>query len=150
MNRRFDLCAENTQLPRNEEENCAKGWIRSDERFGPVLDMKVCKTLGRYSVEVEVPSLFEDQTTTWIRIVNGAEKYVRETMPIQEEERASGKPVAIARPISKPSPASNWNFIPMGQRKWIDIEVKRSKDPYFLASKCQNSLLNDFDTRISL
>ena len=51
--------------------------------------MKVCKTIGRYSVEVKVPSLFEDQTTSWIRIVNGVEKYVREAMPIQEEERAS-------------------------------------------------------------
>ena len=61
-------------LPRNEEENCAKGWIRSDERFDPVLEIKVCETFGRYCVEVKVPSLFEDQTTSWIRIVSGVEK----------------------------------------------------------------------------
>ena len=48
-------------LPReDEQEICAKGWIRSNERFGPVLEMKVRKTLGGYSVEVKVPSLFED------------------------------------------------------------------------------------------
>ena len=63
-------------------------------------------------------------------LVNGVEKYVREAMPIQEEERASEKPAAKARPILKPSSTSNWNFIPMEQRKWIDIEVKKSKDPY--------------------
>ena len=37
------FCREYT-LPRNEKENCAKGWIESDARFGPVSDMKVCKT----------------------------------------------------------------------------------------------------------
>ena len=61
-------------LPRDEEENCAKGWIGCNARFGPVLDMKICNTIGRYSVEVKVPSLFEDQTTSWIRIVSGVEK----------------------------------------------------------------------------
>ena len=54
-------------------------------------------------VEVKVPSLFEDQTTSWIKIVNGVEKYVREAMPIQEEERASVKPAEKARPTLKPS-----------------------------------------------
>ena len=34
----------------------------------------VCKKHGSYSVEVKVPSLFEDQTTSWINIVNGVEK----------------------------------------------------------------------------
>ena len=80
-------------------------------------------------VEFQVPSWFEDPTTSWIRIMNGLEKYVSEAMSIQEEERASGKPVAKAKPILKPSSTSNWNFIPMEQRKWTDIEVKRSKDP---------------------
>ena len=121
------LCREYT-LTRDEEENCAEGWIESDARFGPVSDIKVCKTHGRYSVEVKVPSLFEDQTTSWIKIVNGVEKYVREAMPIQEEEGAARKPAAKARPILKPSSTSNWNFIPIEQRKWIDKEVQRSKD----------------------
>ena len=104
------LCREYA-LPRDEEENCAKGWIEIDARFGPVLDIKVCKTIGRYSVEDKVPSLFEDQNTSWIRIVSGVEKYVRETMPIQEEERASGRPAARARPRLKPSSTSNPNNI---------------------------------------
>ena len=98
------------------KENCAKGWIESDARFDPVWDIKVCKTHGRYSVEVEDPFFFEDQTTSWIIIVNGVEKYVREAMPIQEKERASAKPAAKARPILKTSSTSNWNFIPMEQK----------------------------------
>ena len=135
------LCREYT-LPQEEKETCAKGWIESDARFGLVSDINVCKTHGRYNVEVKVASLFEDQTTSSIRIVTGVEKYVREAMPIQEEERALVKPAAKARPILKPSSTSNWNFIPMGQRNWIDIEVKRSKDPYcFQMSKFMTQLL---------
>ena len=100
------LCREYT-LPRDEKENCAKGWIESDARFGPVSRIKVCKSHGRYSVEVNVPSLFENKTTSWIRIVNGIDKFVREAMPIQEEERASEKPASKARPKLKPSSPRN-------------------------------------------
>ena len=91
---------------------------------------------------LKVPSLFEDQTTSWIRIMNGVEKCVREAMPIQEEERASGQPAAKARPILKPSSTSNRNFIPTRQKNWIDIEVQRSKDhSCFQMSKCITQLL---------
>ena len=63
-------------------------------------------------------------------------------MPTQEEEKASVEPAAKARPILKPSSTSNWNFIPMEQRKWIDIEEKRCKDPYcFQMSKIITQLL---------
>ena len=114
--------------PRDEEKSCIKGWIGSNARCGAVLDLKVCKTVGSNSVEVQVPSSFKDQTTSWIRIVNGVEKYVRESMPIQEEERASGRPAAKAKPILKPASVSNPNFIPMKDRRWIHIEVQKSKD----------------------
>ena len=56
-------------------------------------------------------------------------------MPIQEEERASVKPAAKARPTLKPAPTSKWDFIP-------DIEVQRSKDPdCFQMSKFITQLL---------
>ena len=52
-------------------------------------------------------------------------------MPIQEGEEASGRPAAKAKPILKPASTSNRNFIPMRERKWIDIEVQKSKDPFW-------------------
>ena len=53
----------------------------------------------------------------------------REIMPIQEEEeRASGRPAPKAKQILKQVSTFNPNFIPMKDRKWIDIEVQRSKD----------------------
>ena len=55
--------------------------------------------------------------------MSGIDKFVREAMPIQEEENASGKPAAKARPILKPSSTSE-------QREWIDTETHESKDPH--------------------
>ena len=69
--------------------------------------------------------------------MNGIDKFVREAMPIQEEEKASGKPAAKARPILKPSSISDVNSILIGQRKWIDIETHKFNDLYcFQVSKC--------------
>ena len=97
---------------------------------------KVCKKDGRYSIEVQVQSVFRDQTVSWIKIVNGIDKFLREVMPIQEEEKASGKPAAQARPILEPSSTSGWDFTPMEQRQWVDVEIQESKDPHcFQVSK---------------
>ena len=74
--------------------------------------------------------------------MNGIDKFVREAMPIQEEEKASAKPVAKVRPILKPSSISDVNSIPVGQGKWIDIETRESNDPYcFQVSKFITRLL---------
>ena len=80
-------------MPRDQEGTRIKGWIQSNVRFGPVSDIKVWNPNGRYSIEVQVQSLFQDQTVSWIRIVSGIDKFVRETIPIQEEEKASGNPL---------------------------------------------------------
>ena len=65
---------------------------------------KVCYHDERYSIEVQVPSLFQDNTVSWVRIVNGVDKYVTESMPTaKEEDIASVKPIAKARPRRKPT-----------------------------------------------
>ena len=87
-----------------------------------VSDIKVCNHNGRYNIEVHVQSLFQRSK----RI--GIDKFVREAMPIQEEEKASGKPAAKARPRLQPSSISGWDFTPMEHRQWIDIEIKESKE----------------------
>ena len=80
-------------MPRDQEGTRIKGRIQSNVRFGRVSDTKVCNHSGEHSVEVQVQSLFQEQTVSWIRIVNGFDKFVREAIPIQEEEKASGKPL---------------------------------------------------------
>ena len=75
--------------------------------------------------------------------MKGIDKILREAMPIQEEEKASVKPAAKARPILKPSSTSGWYSTPVEQRQWIDIEIQESKD--LILFKNQNSLLDCFD-----
>ena len=50
-----------------------------------------------------VEYLFQDRTASWVRIVHGIEKYVTESTETIEDEkhRASGRPVARARPRLK-------------------------------------------------
>ena len=94
-------------MPRDQEGTRIKGWIQSSLQFGPISDVKVCNHSGRYSIEVYVPSLFQDQTRSWIRTVNGIDKFVREAMPIQQEEEDSGKPAAKANQHENRHP-SDW------------------------------------------
>ena len=52
-----------------------------------------------------IESLFRDRTVSWVRIVNGINKYVTETsaeIPVTSvENRGTGKPVAKAKPRPK-------------------------------------------------
>ena len=99
----------------------------------------ICKTHGIFSVEVKVPSLFEDQTTSWIRIVNGlkgtSERQCRSKK--KKKKRASWEPVAMAKPTLKPSSTSNWNVVPMGLRNGSTLMWEDPRTP--IASRCQDS-----------
>ena len=101
-------CREYT-LPRSEESSRVGGWIRGNTMIGRVLDVKVCYH-GRYGVEMMIESLFRDRTVSWVRIVNGMNKYVTATseeVPVASvENRGTGKPVAKAKP--RPKPALTW------------------------------------------
>ena len=68
------VCREYT-IPRNEKGTRVRGWIRKDTRIGPVLNMKVCYPDEQYSIEVQVPSPFPDDTASWVRIVNGVDRH---------------------------------------------------------------------------
>ena len=121
------LCREYT-MRRNEKGTRERGWIRKDTRIGPVLNIKVCYRDDRYSVEFQVPSLFRDDTVSWIRSVNVVDRYVTESMStVREDDTASGKPMAKARPRQKPTVTLTSVSIPVLERKWIDI-TQRSYD----------------------
>ena len=78
---------------------------------------------------VQVPSLFDDLTASWVRIVNSVEKFVTESMPTKEEKgHGFGKPIAKARPRQKPTVTLASVSIPVHERKWLDIETQRSHD----------------------
>ena len=82
-------------MPRNEKGTRFKRMASQEYEDRPVLNMKVCYHDDRYSIEVQVPSLFQENTVSCVRIVNGVDKYVTESMPTaKEEDIASGKPIA--------------------------------------------------------
>ena len=113
------LCREYT-LPRDQEGTRIKGWIQSNVRFGQVSDIKkVCNGYGRYSIEVQVQSLLKDQTDSWIRIVNGIDKFVREPCRSKGTRKLWGNPLQ-KRPILKPSSTSGWDFFHIEQRQTMD------------------------------
>ena len=73
--------------------------------------------------------LFQDNTVSWVRIVNGVDRYVTELMPTTKEENtASGKPIAKARPRQKPTVTLTSISILVQERIWIDFETQRSND----------------------
>ena len=59
------LCREYT-MPRNDKDTRIRGWVLKITRIGPVLNIKVCYHDDRYSIEVQIPSLFQDNTVSWV------------------------------------------------------------------------------------
>ena len=114
---RWNIYAENTRcLEMRRRTRVMKGWILKNTRIGPVLNIKVCDHDDRYSIEVQIPSLFQDKTASWVRIVNGADKYVTESvLTTEEEDAASGKPIARRR--QKPTVTLTSVSIPVLERK---------------------------------
>ena len=120
---RCNIYAENTRGTR------VRGWSRKNTRIGPALDMEVCYRDDRYSIEVQIPSLFQDHTVSWVRIVNGVDKtWQNRCWPRKKKTQASGKPIAKARPRRKPTVTLTSVSIIVTERKWIDIETQRSHD----------------------
>ena len=77
-----------------------------------------------------IESLFGDKTRSWVRIVNGINKYVTEmsdeTHVESIGERSTGKLVAKARPRKTSNSPLSPVSIPYRERKWIDVEPTRN------------------------
>ena len=86
----------------------------------------VCYHQGRYGVEIMIESSFRDRTISWVRIVNGINKYVTETseeIPVASVgDRSTGQLVEKARPRPTPTLTLSLVSIHCNERKWIDIE----------------------------
>ena len=126
--RRCNIYAEYTRYL-DTRRRLVRGWILKNTRIGRVLDIKICHHEDQYTIEVRVKSLFQDRTASWVRIVNGVDKYVTESMLTKEaEDIASGKPIAKARPRQKPTVTLTSFSIPVRERNLVDIETQRSLD----------------------
>ena len=142
-------CREHT-LHRSEETSRVRGWIRGNTKIGPVLDVKVCCHQGRCGVEITIEGLFQDREVSWVRIVNGINKYVTETseeIPVASvENRGTGKPVAKAKPRPKPTLTLTPVSILCHERKWIDVDPGKFYQGCFEVSKFMIRLLRRDET----
>ena len=109
-------------MPRDQEGTRIKGWIQSNVQFGPISDVKVCNHSGRYGIEVKAPSLFQDQTRSWMRIVNGIDNLSEKPCRSKRKRKLRGNPL-------QKRTNTRTVIIPIGQRKWTDIETQESNDP---------------------
>ena len=101
--------------------------------------MKVCVHQKRYGLEVMIEYLFRDRTVSWVRIVNGINKYVTETSETisleNVEHGVAGKPVAKARPRPKPAVTLSPISVPVLERKWTEINPEKIHEDCFAVSK---------------
>ena len=99
----------------------------------------------RSGIEIMVESLYRDRTVSRVRIVNGNNKHVTETLEticfVSVEHRVTGKPVAKAKPQTKPTVTLSPISILVRERNWIDINPKRFREDCFAVSKPMIRLL---------
>ena len=72
------VCREYT-LPRDGESSKPKDWIRGSTKIGLVLEMATSYHQGKHGVEMRTESLSKDGSHSWIRVLDGLKKFVRET-----------------------------------------------------------------------
>ena len=96
---------------------------------------------GRDGVEIMIESLFRDRTVSWVRIVNGINKYVTETSEeipvVSVENGGAAKHVAKLKPRPKPTLTLTLVSVPCRERKWVDVDPGKSSQGCF--EVCQNS-----------
>ena len=100
-----------------------------------------------------VESLFRDRTVSWVRIVNGINKYVTETseeIPTENVDLciSTGKPVAKAKPRPKPVVNLSTNSVLVHERVWIDIDPQPFDHSCFVVYKFMTRTLRH-DSSIS-
>ena len=140
-------CREYT-LPRDDESSQPRGWIQGNTRIGLVLKVTTSYLCGKHGIEIRIWSLSQDNSHSWVRISQGANKHVVDSNynntevladPPEEEASQSSVKVIAARSKAKSKPQKREtvelpSIIPMNERKWIDFE------PFRTISLCVRSL----------
>ena len=142
-------------LPRDDPASEAKGWIQGNMRIGLVLEVTTSFRHFKYGIEIQIWSVNQDNSQSWVRISCGTIKYVvdsnqdnTEILAYPQEDqvpRTSIKVVAArSKAKAKPQPrklVGTTATIPMHERRWIDIEPSEQNLASYDLSKKVISLL---------
>ena len=149
-------------LPTDEKSSDLKGWIRGNTKIVPVLEVTTSYLQGKYGVGKRKESVNKDNSQSWVRISHGLNKLVmdlsnnkedenneQETSEMQFEDfalktnvfafasRSKGK----AKPQRRTPASSSTKTIPIGERKWTDIEPEDYSPVGYQVSKQLSTLL---------
>ena len=154
-------CREYT-LPRDEKSSDPKGWIRGNTEIGPVLDVTTSYLQGKYGVEIRIESVNKDNSHSWVRISHGLNKLVtdlsnnkdeddneQEAFEIQIENFVlktnvlafASRSKAKAKPQRRTLASSSTRTLPIGERKWTDVEPEDNSPVAHPVSKQLSTLL---------
>ena len=154
-------CREYT-LPRDEQSSDMKSWIRGNTKIGPVLKVTTSYLQGKHVAEIKIESVNNDNSHSWVIISYGLNKLVtdlsnnkkddnndQETSEIQFEDFAlktnvlafASRSKAKAKPQSRTPASSSTRTLPIGERKWTDIEREDYSPIDYPVSKQLSTLL---------
>ena len=154
-------CREYT-LPRDEKSSDPKGWIRGNTQIGPVLEVTTSYLQGKYGVEIRNESVNKENSHSWVRISHGLNKLVTDlsndkdndnkeqgTSEMQFEDFAlktnvlafASRSKAKAKPRRLTPACSSTRTVPIGERKWTDIEPEDYSPIAYPVSKQLSTLL---------
>ena len=78
-------CREYT-LPRDEKSTDPKGWIRGNNKIGPVLEVTTSYLQGKDGVEIRIGSVNKDNSHSWVRISHGLNKLVTDLIDMEYDD----------------------------------------------------------------
>ena len=149
-------------LPRGESSPDPKGWIRGNTKIGPVLEVTTNYLQSKYGVELKIESKNKDHSHSWVRICHGLNKLVtdlsnnkedddneQESSEMQFEDCAlktnvlafASRSKAKAKPQRRTPASSSTKTVPIGERKWTDIEPEDYSPIAYPVSKQLTTLL---------
>ena len=141
-----NLCREYT-VPRSEEAFQVRRWILGNTKIGPVLDVEGLPSSKNVPVSKSWSNpCFEDRTVSWVRIVNGIDKYVTETSetisPMNEniEHRVTGKLCCESKATTSAYCDTVSHFYSLFvKRNWDKISIQR--DSVKIVLQCQKAII---------
>ena len=148
-------CREFT-LPSDEKSSDPKGWTGGNTKIGPVLEVTTIHLQGKYGLEIRIGSVKKDNSHSWVRIFHGLNTLVtdlsdnkendnneQETSEMQFEDFAlktnvlavASRTKAKAKPRRRTPASSSTKTMPIGERKWTDVEPQKYSPIAYPVSK---------------
>ena len=143
-----------------------KGWTRVNTKIGPVSEVTTSHLQGKCGLEIRIESVNKDSSHSWVRISHGLNKLVtdlsnnkeddnkeQETSEMQFENYAlktnvlafASRSKAKAKPRRRTLACSSTRTVPVGERKWTDVEPEDYSPVAYPVSKQLSTLLRHGD-----